>query len=153
MLSQCVIILWHKKTAQCRFLFIDILIYSWHINFLVHFVFRWEHHLRGRWSKPKMTEVASLMPPDHRLAVVRHYEAAPPAGLELVREWNHILVFAFRYLCCNVFLVSEWMTGWMRSVVKDCCYVQSLVYTGKFVMVCNLNAFRVFIVIKHSQLI
>lgn len=31
-----------------------------------------------------MTEVASLVPTDHRLATVRHYEAGPPQGLELV---------------------------------------------------------------------
>ncbi|CAH0564776.1 unnamed protein product [Brassicogethes aeneus] len=31
-----------------------------------------------------MTEVASLLPSDHRLASVRHYEAGPPVGLELV---------------------------------------------------------------------
>lgn len=33
-----------------------------------------------------MTEVASLMPTDHRLTSVRHYEAGPPAGLELVTK-------------------------------------------------------------------
>ncbi|XP_049817133.1 serine/arginine repetitive matrix protein 2 isoform X2 [Aethina tumida] len=31
-----------------------------------------------------MTEVASLLPADHRLTSVRHYEAGPPPGLELV---------------------------------------------------------------------
>jgi hypothetical protein len=31
-----------------------------------------------------MTEVASLLPPDHRLTTVRRYEAGPPEGLELV---------------------------------------------------------------------
>ncbi|VEN46943.1 unnamed protein product, partial [Callosobruchus maculatus] len=31
-----------------------------------------------------MTEVAGIMPPDHRIATVRHYEAAPPLGMELV---------------------------------------------------------------------
>lgn len=32
----------------------------------------------------RMTEVASLLPADHRLTSVRHYEAGPPPGLELV---------------------------------------------------------------------
>ncbi|CAG9812825.1 unnamed protein product [Phaedon cochleariae] len=31
-----------------------------------------------------MSEIANLMPPDHRIASVRHYEAAPPPGLELL---------------------------------------------------------------------
>lgn len=34
----------------------------------------------------EMTEVASLLPPDHRLTTVRRYEAGPPEGLELVRQ-------------------------------------------------------------------
>ncbi|XP_018572944.1 serine/arginine repetitive matrix protein 1-like isoform X2 [Anoplophora glabripennis] len=37
-----------------------------------------------------MTEVASLLPSDHRLTSVRHYEAAPPAGLELVEPGETI---------------------------------------------------------------
>lgn len=32
-----------------------------------------------------MTDVASLVPSDHRLTNVRHFEAGPPEGLELVR--------------------------------------------------------------------
>lgn len=32
----------------------------------------------------KMTEVADMTVPDHRVATVRHYEAGPPPGLELV---------------------------------------------------------------------
>lgn len=31
-----------------------------------------------------MTEVADMMIPDHRVATIRHYEAGPPPGLELV---------------------------------------------------------------------
>lgn len=40
----------------------------------------------------KMTEVAGLLlPPDHRLTSVRRYEAGPPEGLELVKNFNKII--------------------------------------------------------------
>lgn len=38
-----------------------------------------------RIKNAEMSEVASLlMPADHRIATVKHYEAGPPPGVELV---------------------------------------------------------------------
>lgn len=41
-----------------------------------------------------MTEVASLnMPPDHRITAVRHYDAGPPTGLELVSICDFLYIY------------------------------------------------------------
>lgn len=41
-----------------------------------------------------MTEVASLVPSDHRLTTERRYEAGPPEGLQLVSFFLFQLQFS-----------------------------------------------------------
>lgn len=72
--------------------FIHVLIYS---NFFQELCYT-----AGTCYVPaEMTEVADMTVADHRVATVRHYEAGPPPGLELVSTVLFLLIaFIFTHL-------------------------------------------------------
>lgn len=69
---------------------------SFILMFMIFF-FQATHSPAGTGYEPaEMTEVVDMLVPDHRVATVRHYEAGPPPGLELVS--TVLFAFVFTHL-------------------------------------------------------